>query len=43
LIKSPILGAAGNLEFFLYLSNNRHEIGMGSEELVRMAMEDKDD
>ena len=43
LVKSPILGAAGNLEFFLYLSNNRDEIGVNPEKLIDMAMEDKDD
>jgi 23S rRNA (cytidine1920-2'-O)/16S rRNA (cytidine1409-2'-O)-methyltransferase len=43
LIKSPILGAAGNLEFFVYLSSNNDEIGVGSDELVSMVMEDKDD
>jgi 23S rRNA (cytidine1920-2'-O)/16S rRNA (cytidine1409-2'-O)-methyltransferase len=42
LVKSPILGAAGNLEFFLYLSNNRDEIGVNPEKLIEMAMEDKD-
>ena len=43
LVKSPILGAAGNLEFFLYLSNQRDEIGVNPEKLIDMAMEDKDD
>ena len=43
LVKSPILGASGNLEFFLYLSNNRDEIGVNPEKLIDMAMEDKDD
>ena len=43
LIKSPIFGAAGNLEFLTYLSNNENVVGVDPEKLVDIAMDEGND
>ena len=42
LIKSPLVGAAGNVEFLIYLSNQRDDIAVGSEKLIGMIMDNND-
>jgi len=42
LIKSPLVGAAGNVEFLTYLSNQRDDIAVDSEKLIGMIMDNND-
>lgn len=42
LIKSPLVGAAGNVEFLAYLSNRSDDIGVGSEKLIGITMDNTD-
>ncbi|MFL2651540.1 MAG: TlyA family RNA methyltransferase [Anaerolineales bacterium] len=42
LIRSPLVGAAGNVEFLAYLSNKRDDIGVDSEKLIEMIMDNTD-
>jgi len=42
LIRSPLEGAAGNVEFLAYLSNKRDDIGVDSEKLIGMTMDNTD-
>ena len=42
LIKSPLVGAAGNVEFLAYLSNRSDEIGIDSDKLIGITMDDTD-